>query len=76
MFFPNLSSRNFLAGFYRVFRVNPNPNPNFRVLEMSGIDFLEKISGNISENLKYPTRIFLVTRKPTTKPAHGLSVLF
>ena len=40
LFFFNLSSYNFLAlVFYRVFRVNPNPNSNFRVPEMSGIDF-------------------------------------
>ena len=25
-----------LSGVYRVVRVNPNPNPKFRVLEMSG----------------------------------------
>ena len=36
--------------FYRVFRVNPNPNPNFRVPEMSGINFSKRISSSIFEN--------------------------
>jgi len=36
--------------FYRVFRVNPNPNPNFRVSEMSGINFSKRISGSTFEN--------------------------
>ena len=35
-------------GGFRAYRVNPNPN--FRVPEMSGIDFSEQISGSISEN--------------------------
>jgi len=50
LFFPNLSSHIFLLVFYRVFRANPNPNPNFRVPEMSGIDFSKQISGSIFEN--------------------------
>ena len=35
----------------RVYRVNPNPN--FRVPEMSGIDFLEQISDSIFENSNF-----------------------
>ena len=57
----------FLLVFNRVFRTNPNRN--FRVPEMLGINFSKQISISIflkiriSEILKYPTRIFRVTQK-------------
>ena len=38
---------------FRVFRVYPNPNPNFRVPELSGSSFFKQISGSNFENPKF-----------------------
>jgi hypothetical protein len=37
----------------RVVRENPNPNPNFRVPELSGSSFFRQISGSNFENPKF-----------------------
>ena len=37
----------------RVFRVYPNPNPNFRVPELSGYSFFKQTSGSNFENTKF-----------------------
>ena len=46
----------------RVDRVNPNPNPNFRVPEFSGFEYFQRISGFSFQNPK-----FLKPEKPNPK---------
>jgi hypothetical protein len=54
----------------RVFRANPDPDPNYRVPELSGLNLFRDFSGVISGtrirlNPKNPTRTIRVTRTPS-----------